>query len=71
MDKIMKYSDAIASLESIMADIQKGNLDIDVLSLRISEAKSLIAFCKEHLYKVDAEVKKMLEDIADDEGCEA
>ena len=68
MDKDLKYGNAISRLEEIMSDIQKGNLDVDVLNEKITEAKTLIAFCRERLYKVDEDVKKMLEGIADNEN---
>lgn len=71
MNGMLKYSDAISHLEEIMNDIQKGNLDIDVLNMKIKEAQTLIAFCRERLYKVDEEVKKMLEDIEADESYES
>lgn len=71
MNGILKYSDAISRLEEIMNDIQKGNLDIDLLNLKITEAQTLIAFCRERLYKVDEDVKKMLEDIEADESYES
>lgn len=71
MDRTFEYGEAIAKLEKIAAEIQQGNIDIDALSEKISIAQELIAACREHLYKVDSDVKKMLEDIANDENSES
>lgn len=56
----------MTKLEQIVAQIERGELDIDQLSAKLKEAKELIAFCKKRLYQVDEEVKKLLE--ADKEG---
>ena len=57
------YNDAIAKLQKIVADIEKGELDVDVLSEKVKEATRLIKLCKEKLFKVDEEVKKVLEEL--------
>jgi len=57
------YNEAIAKLQKIVADIEKGELDVDVLSEKVKEATRLIKLCKEKLFKVDEEVKKVLEEL--------
>jgi exodeoxyribonuclease VII small subunit len=57
------YREAEARLRRIVADIEKGELDVDVLSDKIQEAVRLIKVCKEKLFKVDEEVKKILEEL--------
>ena len=54
------YNEAVEKLRKIVADIENGELDVDVLS---GEATRLIKLCKEKLYKVDEEVKKVLEEL--------
>jgi len=58
----MKYEEAMKRLEQIVSDIEEGKLDIDLVSERLKEAKELITLCKDKLFKVDADVKKILED---------
>ncbi|MCQ2111565.1 MAG: exodeoxyribonuclease VII small subunit [Bacteroidaceae bacterium] len=58
----MKYEEAMKRLEQIVSDIEEGKLDIDLISERLKEAKELITICRDKLYKVDADVKKILED---------
>ena len=59
----MTYHEAIEKLRKIVADIEKGELDVDLLSAKVEEAIQLIKFCKEKLYKVDEDVKKVLEEL--------
>ncbi|MBM6863942.1 exodeoxyribonuclease VII small subunit [Bacteroides caecigallinarum] len=56
------YTEAMKKLETIVAKVEGGELDIDQLGENLKEAQRLIKFCKDKLYKADAEIKKMLED---------
>ncbi len=58
----MKYEEAIERLQIIVADIERGETNVDELAESLKEAKSLIAFCKEKLQKVESDVKNVLED---------
>lgn len=62
-EKKESYNEAIQQLRTIVADIEKGELDVDQLSEKVKEAGRLIKLCKEKLYKADEEVKKVLEEI--------
>ncbi len=53
----MKYEEAIERLQTIVADIERGETNVDELAESLKEAKSLIAFCKEKLQKVESDVK--------------
>ncbi|MDE5874479.1 MAG: exodeoxyribonuclease VII small subunit [Muribaculaceae bacterium] len=57
----MKYSEAIAELEAIVAKMQSDNCDIDSLASYTTRALELLKFCKEKLHTTDEEVKKCLE----------
>lgn len=61
----MSYAQAMARLEEIMNSIQSGALDIDSLAGVLKEADEIIKFCKNKLYKVDEEVKALLQNMAD------
>lgn len=50
-------------MRQIVGEIERGDLDVDLLSERVKEATRLIKLCKEKLYKVDEEVKKALEEL--------
>lgn len=56
------YSEAMKHLEEIVSRIESNELDIDQLGEYLQEAQKLIKFCKNKLYKADAEIKKILEE---------
>ena len=57
------YKEAVEKLRRIVAEIERGDLDVDLLSDKVKEATRLIKLCKEKLYKADEEVKKVLEEL--------
>ncbi len=56
------YEEAMRRLEEIVKKVETDGLDIDSLGEHLKEAKELIKFCRDKLYKADAEIKKMLEE---------
>ncbi len=56
----MKYEEAIQQLETIVAQIENNELDIDQLTDRLKEAQKLIKLCKDKLYKTDEKIKALL-----------
>ncbi|MDR0575517.1 MAG: exodeoxyribonuclease VII small subunit [Tannerella sp.] len=63
MEKKETYNEALEKLRAIVEDIEKGELDVDILSEKVKEATRLIKLCKEKLFKADEEVKKVLEEL--------
>ncbi|MBQ2968773.1 MAG: exodeoxyribonuclease VII small subunit [Bacteroidaceae bacterium] len=57
----MKYEEAIRQLETIVSQIENNELDIDQLTDRLKEAKKLITFCKDTLYKTNEKMKSLLD----------
>ena len=62
-EKKESYTAAITKLRQIIEDIERGELDVDVLSAKVKEAGRLINLCKEKLLKADEEVKKILDEL--------
>ena len=58
----MNYTQAVTRLEEIMNVVQSGKLDVDELSGLLKEAAELVKFCRAKLYKVDEEVKLLLDE---------
>lgn len=56
------YTEAMKRLEVIVARIEGNELDIDELGDNLKEAQKLIKYCRDKLYKADAEIKKMLDE---------
>ena len=63
--KDIKYSEAIAELETITAKMQSPDCDIDSLATLTSRALTLLKICKEKLFKTDEEVRRCLETLSD------
>lgn len=61
MSNKLTYSAAVARLEEIMTQIQSGSVDIDKLTKELAEAQELINFCRDHIYKVEEDVKAIIE----------
>ena len=61
--KDLTYENAFARLEEIRALIESNNLDVDDLSDKLKEASTLLKICKEKLFSVNEETKKILEEI--------
>ena len=61
----MTYTQAVTRLEEIMNAVQGGKLDIDELSGMLKEATALVQFCRRKLYKVDEEVKELLDNLSE------
>ena len=57
----MKYEEAMKRLEEIVSRIEENKMDIDQIGDSLKEARELIKFCKDKLYKTDEEIKKILE----------
>lgn len=61
--KTESYNEAVAKLRRLVSEIEGNELDVDLLSEKVQEATRLIKLCKEKLYKVDENVKKVLEEL--------
>ena len=55
------YTQAVGRLEEIMNSIQGGGMDVDKLAIALKEASALVQFCRGKLYKVDEDVKQLLD----------
>jgi len=62
-EKKLSYKEAFARLEEIEALIESNRLDVDDLSEKLKEASALLKICKEKLFSVNEETKKILEEI--------
>ena len=62
------YIEAMKRLEAIVARIESNELDIDALGEQLKEAQKLIKYCREKLYKADAEIKKILAENSEEDN---
>lgn len=60
--KTLKYSEAIAEIEEIVAQIESNELDVDELTVKIKRVSELIKFCRAKLRSTEEEVQKIMGD---------
>ena len=61
--KIMTYKESITELEKILKELENNELGIDDLENKVKQAAELIELCKEKLFKTDAEIEKILQEL--------
>lgn len=61
--KEKSYTEALNELQNILDKIESGDMDVDVLTDEIKKASELIKLCKDKLYKTDAQIKKIIDEI--------
>lgn len=57
------YKNAIIKLEEIIEKIEHEDVDVDELADHVKQAVELIRLCKEKIEKAEVEVKKIVEDL--------
>jgi len=66
----LTYTSAITELEKIVEEIESGEIDVDVLTVKVQRASELIKFCKDSLRNTQKEVEKTLIDMEADRKAE-
>lgn len=61
------YSEAFEELQTIVREIEQGEILIDELSEKVKRAKSLIAICKSKLTETEKDVSKLLANLTEPE----
>jgi exodeoxyribonuclease VII small subunit len=58
------YAAATAELEQILADIESGDADLDVLAEKVERAAALLTVCRQRLAATETKVRKVTAEIA-------
>ena len=64
----ISYSDAIAEIETILARIDKGEMDIDELAEKVKRVTVLLDFCKKKLRSTETEIEKIMAEMDKQDG---
>lgn len=59
----MTYGEAVMRIREIVDEIERGDLDVDLLSDRVKEAMRLSRLCNDKLLKIDGDVRKAFEEM--------
>lgn len=57
----LSYSQAVARLDEILEQIEKGEVDIDELSSLVEEAAELVTLCRKKLTQAEMQVRRITE----------
>ncbi len=59
--KNISYQEAMTEIETILAQMNSSDLQLDQLAQKVKRANELMAICKEKLRKTKEDVEKILE----------
>jgi len=60
MEKKVKFEDQIKELESIINELENGEVDLDTSIEKYTKAMILVKSCDEKLKKIDEQVSKLV-----------
>ena len=63
LDPELTYSGAMAELETILAELEHDDVDIDHLTERVARAAALIEFCRTRIEAARVDVTRLVEDL--------
>ena len=63
MNEELNYTDAFQELQTIVAEIENGEISVDELSQKVKRAAQLIKFCKTKLSTTEEDVSKILKEL--------
>ncbi|HSN50627.1 MAG TPA: exodeoxyribonuclease VII small subunit [Bacteroidales bacterium] len=63
MNKNPNYTEAFEELQTIITEIEKGEITVDELSEKVKRAAILIRICKEKLTATEGDVNKILQEL--------
>jgi exodeoxyribonuclease VII small subunit len=61
------YAEAMAELEGILGELERDDLDIDVLADRVKRASELIAHCRARIARAQTDVDRIVVDLEENE----
>jgi exodeoxyribonuclease VII small subunit len=63
-DEPIPYAEATAELEQILVDLERDDLDVDVLAQRVRRAALLISACRARIESVTIDVQRVVADLS-------
>jgi len=63
MNEQLSYTDAFEELQTIVTEIEQGEISVDELSEKVKRASFLIKICKSKLTTTEEDVNKILKEL--------
>ncbi len=57
------YGDAMRELDDILEELERDDLDVDVLAVRVQRASELIQLCRGRIARAQADVDRVVTDL--------
>jgi exodeoxyribonuclease VII small subunit len=54
------YAAALSELESILADLERADVDVDVLAAQVARAAELIGFCRDRIGNARLQIEQVV-----------
>lgn len=61
------YAEALAELETILADLERTDVDVDVLAAQVKRASELIGFCRDRIGNARTQIEQVVAELGTDE----
>ena len=68
MSDEINYTEAYEELQTIVSDIEDGEISVDELSEKVKRASKLIRICKEKLTKTEGDVNEILKELDEEQS---
>jgi len=64
MAKKLTYTDAVAELEKILAELESNaDVNMEMISVKVKRAAELMEFCKKQLHEIDEDLEKLMNEL--------
>ncbi|NQV97780.1 MAG: exodeoxyribonuclease VII small subunit [Acidimicrobiaceae bacterium] len=63
-DEIIGYSQALEELESILAELEDNDVDVDKLATHVQRASQLIELCRERIGNAKLQIEDVVKGLA-------
>lgn len=67
MKKDLNYTQAFEELQTIISEMEEGEISVDTLSEKVKRATVLIKFCKDMLKSTEADVSQILKTLDEEQ----
>ncbi|HQZ35989.1 MAG TPA: exodeoxyribonuclease VII small subunit [Ilumatobacteraceae bacterium] len=61
------YAEALAELETILAQLERTDVDVDVLAAQVKRAAALIGFCRDRIGNARMQIEQVVAELGTDE----
>jgi exodeoxyribonuclease VII small subunit len=60
------YAAALSELETILAELERADVDVDALATQVKRAAELIGFCRDRIGSARLHIEQVVADLSDE-----